>query len=58
MVTKAPRLPAIFIVPETRPEWFLPISIQNAQEGLRVISAPKTAMERYTIDRVAEVSVV
>ena len=39
-----PRLPAMFIVPETLPAWRPPISIQKDQEGLSVISAPKIAI--------------
>ena len=31
-------------VPETTPAWLRPMSMQNAQEGGSVMSAPKTAM--------------
>ena len=45
-VTKDPTFPAIFMAAETVPAYDLPMSIQNDQEGLNVISAPKTATDR------------
>ena len=39
----APILPTIFIEPETAPELIPPISLQNAQLGLSVISTPNVA---------------
>jgi len=51
---KAPRFPAIFIVPETTPAFSFPISIQNAHDGLKVISAPKTARARNIIEELLE----
>lgn len=44
-VKNDPRFPAIFIVPLTAPEFSLPISTQVDHDGLKVISAPKTAIE-------------
>ena len=45
-VKKDPRLPAMFIVPDTAPEFSFPISTHTDHDGLNVISAPKTANER------------
>ena len=53
-VIKAPMFPAMFIVPDTAPAFSLPISTQNAQEGGRVISAPKIAMLRQIMAPTAE----
>ena len=36
----------MFIVPETAPECRRPMSMHKAQDGARVISAPKIAIER------------
>lgn len=44
-VKNEPKLPAIFIVPLTVPECSFPISTHADQEGLKVMSAPKTAIE-------------
>ena len=43
-VIKAPKFPAIFMVPDTAPECSFPISAQNAQDDGNVISAPKMAI--------------
>src|SRR5262245_31158384 len=42
-VTKLPRLPAMFMVPETAPAFLPAISMQKDHEGGRVMSAPKIA---------------
>jgi len=49
-----PRLFSIFIAPETMPEFFPPISIQNVQLGATVISTPKIATPKQTINANAE----
>ena len=45
LVTNEPTLPAMFIVPDTTPAWLRPMSMQNAQEGGSVMSAPNTAID-------------
>ena len=45
-VIKDPILPAMFMVPETAPEFLFPTSTQSDHDGLNVISAPKTAMDK------------
>lgn len=50
-VAKEPIFPAIFMAPETVPAYDLPISTQNDQEGLNVMSAPKTAREREITEK-------
>ena len=45
LVTNEPRLPAMFIVPDTTPALLRPMSMQNAQEGGSVMSAPNTATD-------------
>jgi hypothetical protein len=47
-VIKDPTFPAIFIVPETAPAFFFPISTQKLQLGLNVISAQKFAIYKKT----------
>lgn len=53
-VMKAPMLPAMFMVPETAPACFFPISTQKDQDGGRVISAPKMARLKKRIAPIAE----
>ena len=49
-----PILPIIFMVPETAPEFFPPISIQNVQLGAIVISTPKMAIQKKIMNVTAE----
>ena len=42
-LTNDPTLPIMFIAAETLPEFFPAMSVQNAQLGLMVISAPNAA---------------
>ena len=58
-VTKEPIFPAIFMAAETVPEYDLPMSMQNDQEGLSVMSAPKTATDKdiTEIKRLSEIKI-
>jgi len=47
-VANAPNAPTMFICPVTVPARSPPTSMQNAQDGGRVMSAPKTVMLRKT----------
>ena len=55
-LTAAPMLPTIFMAADTAPEREPPMSMQNAQLGLSVISTPKVAREKQAMNTQTELA--
>ena len=55
-LTAAPILPTMFMAAETDPERDPPMSMQNAQLGLSVISTPKVASAKHAMNNQTELA--